>query len=236
MQTNLHEDDVDAFWAGFFWAARAPQEVLYLRLKPALLDLAHKASFARRRHAEILGGILLIGWNGRVTADGERAISNDEMRAVLIDADDEFRSQIVWQLDTWSKDQSGPWPKEALAFLKEVWPKQIGAKTSGVSIKLAELALSHDEDFPEYVDAILPLVIRIDRDHMRLPTLHRSSERSVIERFPTKTLELLSAILPDDARRWPYGIDEVLRRIGVADPALLNDARLIELNRNWNAR
>ena len=229
-------DDVGAFWAGFFWAARAPQEPLYLEMKAALLDLAREASFARRQHAQILAGILLIGWNGRVAVNRERAITNDEMRAVLIEADDEFRSQVVWQLDTWSKDQSGPWPKEALVFLKEVWPKQIGAKTSGVSVRLAELAFSQDKDFPEYVDAVLPLVIRIDQDHMRLPTLHRSPEHSVIETFPTKTLELLSAILPDDARRWPYGMDEVLRRIGVADPALLNDERLVALNRTWNAR
>ena len=103
-------------------------------------------------------------------------------------------------------------------------------------MRLAELAFSQDKDFPEYVDAVLPLVIRIDQDHMRLPTLHRSPEHSVIETFPTKTLELLSAILPDDARRWPYGMDEVLRRIGVADPALLNDERLVALNRTWNAR
>jgi hypothetical protein len=205
-------------------------------MKPALLALAHEASFARRQHAEILAGILLIGWNGRVTATGERAITNEEMRAVLIEADDEFRSQVVWQLDTWSKDQSGPWAKETLVFIKDVWPKQIAAKTSGVSARLAELAFSHDEDFPDYVDAVLPLVIPINRDHMRLPTLQRSPERSVIEKFPGKTLELLAAILPDDARKWPYGMDDVLRRIGLADPALLNDVRLAELNRIWSAR
>jgi hypothetical protein len=229
-------DDTGAFWAGFFWGARPPQEALYLKMKPALLALAHEASFARRQHAEILAGILLIGWNGRVIATGERAVTNEEMRAVLIEADDEFRSQVVWQLDTWSKDQSGPWPKETLVFLNSVWPKQIVAKTSGVSARLAELALSHDEDFPDYVDAVLPLVIPIDRDHMRLPTLQRSTERTVIEKFPEKTLELLAAILPSDARKWPHGIDDALRRIGLADPALLNDVRFIELNRIWNAR
>jgi hypothetical protein len=205
-------------------------------MKPALLALAHESSFARRQHAEILAGILLIGWNGRVTGSGERAISSEELRGVLVESDDEFRSQIVWQLDAWSKEKDGPWPKDALVFLKEVWPKQIAAKTPRVSARLAELAFSHDEHFFEYVDAVLPLVIPINQDHLMLPTLPRAPERSVIEKFPEKTLQLLAAILPQDGRQWPYGIDEVLPRIGQADPALLDDPRLIELNRIWNAR
>jgi hypothetical protein len=107
------EDDKAALWAGFFWAARPPQEALYLKMKPALLALAHEASFARRQHAQILAGILLFGWNGRVTTTNKRVITNEEMRAVLIEADDEFRSQVVWQLDIWSKDQSRPWAKDS---------------------------------------------------------------------------------------------------------------------------
>jgi hypothetical protein len=105
-----------------------------------------------------------------------------------------------------------------------------------MSVSLSELAFSHDEDFPDYVDAILPLVTKINQDHMRLPSRYRSEERSVIEKYPGKTLELLTAILPDDARKWPYGMNEVLSRIGNAAPSLLNDSRLVELNRTWNAR
>jgi hypothetical protein len=227
--TSSDDDDIAAFWAGFFWAAHSPQESLYLRMKSALLALAHEASFARKQHSQILAGILLIGWNERVAATGDRAVANEEMRGVLIEADEEFRSQAIWNLEHWSKDKATSWPKEALVFLKEVWPKQVAAKTAGVSARLADLAFSRDEDFPDYVDAVLPLVIPINRDHMRLPT-------NVIEKFPEKALQLLDAILPDEARKWPYGIDDLLRRIGLADPSFLSDARLVKLNRTWNAR
>ena len=172
----------------------------------------------------------------RVSATDERAITDEEMRTMLIETDDELRSQVVWQLDTWSRDQGGPWSKEALVFLKEVWPKQIAAKTSGVSARLAELAFAHEDDFPDYANAILPLVIPINQDYLRLPSLQRSQGRNVIERFAEKVLELLEAILPEDARKWPYGMDDVLRRVGLADPSLLIDARLMKLNRIWSAR
>jgi len=226
--------DVDAFWAGFFWGARAPQETLYLKMKPALLALARESNLAKRQHTENLAAILLIGWQGRVTATGSRAISDDEMRTVILEADDEFRSQLVWQLDNWSKSKDKPLHDEALTFLRSVWPKQVAAKTPGVSARLAELAFSHEVEFAEYVDAVLPLVIPIDRDHITLPSLRRSKEQSVVDKFPEKALQLLDAILPDDGRKWPYGIDDVLNRLGQTN--LASDARLIRLNRIWSAR
>ena len=229
------DHDRDAFWAGFFWGARPPQEALYLKMKPALLALAHESDLAKRQHTENLAAILLIGWSGRVAATGDRAISDAEMRTVILEANDEFRSQLVWQLDNWSKSKDQPMlHEEALTFLRNVWPRQVAAKTPGVSARLAELALSHEEHFSEYVDAVVPLVIPIDRDHITLPSLRRSKERSVIESYPEKTLELLDAILPDDGRKWPYGIDAVLNRLG--QTSMASDARLLRLNRIWSAR
>jgi hypothetical protein len=153
---------------------------------------------------------------------------------VVLEADDDFRSQLVWQLDNWSKSKDTPLHEEALTFLRSVWPKQVAAKTPGVSARLAELAFSHEEQFTEYVDAILPLVIPIDRDHIMLPSLRRPKERSVVENYPAKALQLLDAILPDDGRKWPYGIDDVLNRLGQTN--LRSDPRLTRLNRIWSAR
>jgi hypothetical protein len=45
-------EDADAFWAGFFWGARPPQETLYLKMKPALLALVRKSNIAKRQHTE----------------------------------------------------------------------------------------------------------------------------------------------------------------------------------------
>jgi hypothetical protein len=220
--------DADAFWAGFFWGAKVPQEALFLQMKPALLRLAHRNSETRRQHAEILAGILLVGW-GRKKDDGARIVSDDEMRAVLVDADDDFRVQLLWHLENWTKQPESTWRDEAVVLLTQVWPKQIGAKTPRVSAKLAELAFAQGDRFPLFVDYVLPLMVPIDQDYIRLPI--REQGELLVEKYPEPTLALLNAVLTDNARQWPYGVAELLDRIAKADPRLLTDGRLIRLNR-----
>ena len=104
------------------------------------------------------------------------------------------------------------------------------AKTPRVSAKLTELAFAQGDRFPSYVDYILPLIVPIDQDYINLPLLRRE-EGNLVEKYPERTLALLHAVLTDNARQWPYGISEVLDRIGKADSRLLTDGRLIKLNR-----
>jgi hypothetical protein len=223
------ESDGAAFWGGFFWGAKVPQDALYVRMKPALLRLARRSSDTRRRHTEILAGILLAGWRRRTDEDKRRLVSDYEMRAVLVDADDDFRVQLLWHLENWSKQVESGWREEAALLLTQVWPKQIAAKTPRVSAKLVELAFAQNDQFPLFVDCVLPLVVPIDQDYIRLP-IEREDE-AIVEHYPERTLALLSAVLPDDARQWPYGVSELIDRIPKANPELLTDIRLVKLNR-----
>ncbi|MFL6792713.1 MAG: hypothetical protein ACJ8EE_16260, partial [Bradyrhizobium sp.] len=79
-----------------------------------------------------------------------------------------------------------------------------------------------------------PLLGPIDQDFINLPALRRN-KHNLVDEFPEQTLALLHAILTDDARQWPYGVSEVLDRIGTAAPNLLTDRRLIKLNRIRNS-
>jgi hypothetical protein len=62
------------------------------------------------------------------------------------------------------------------------------------------------------------------------------SEANLVNKFPEKMLALLSAVLPEDVAAWPYDIEDMLERIGSAEPSLVRDSRLVELKRRWNAR
>jgi hypothetical protein len=227
---ELQDTDSEAVWAGFFWGAKVPQLELFLHMKPALLRLARSNSETRRRHAEVLAGIVLAGWGTKIQDNQTRIISNAEMTAVLAEAGDDFRIQLIWNLKNWANNPKAPWTTDAIVLLTQVWPKQIAAKTPRVSARLAELALAQGNRFPEFVDCVLPLVVPIDQDYIDLP-VYDHKKRDLVTKFPERVLALLDAVLTDNVRQWPYGISEVLERIGKADSRLLTDNRLIRLNR-----
>lgn len=226
-------EDQSAVWAGVFWRARVPVEGLYLRLKPRLLELAKSRSLSRRGHIEMLAAFILAGWGNTNSKTGHRAVTDSEARDVLINSDEAFRLHILWQLERWSEGEKH-WSEQVGKFLSNVWPRQKNAKSPKISVRLCELALSNPAIFPEIVDIVLPLLTKADGENLLLQDL--SSKDSVVEKYPENTLALLFAVLPDDISAWPYQIDEVLERIGAANLGLLNDRRLLELRRRWNAR
>ncbi len=232
---DVEGDDQNAIWAGFLWRAEVPHQELFLRLKPNLLSLPQHKSITRRNHGEILAGILLAGWASENAATGERCVTDTEMRTALLNADEDFRSHALWQVERWSaedEEKNGKWAKELPNFLTNAWPRQISAKTSRTTAALCSLALSDMAKFPERVDLILPLLTTLDHQYAGLHQL----EDEIVDQHAEKVLGLLFAVLPETALTWPYGSGELLERIGIATPSLLKDPRLVELNRRWNAR
>lgn len=233
------EDDRSAVWCGFFWRGFIPNQELYIRMKPNLLALAMKRNLSRREDERVLAGIILAGWGSLDEKTGLRCISNDEMRDVLLHANDDFRSRILWHLEMWPKSKKGDmgekWTAMLPELLREVWPRQISAKTPTISARLCDLAFSNVELFPVIAEIILPLLTTYDHDHLRLPNLRKSKD-TIVDLHPHQTLALLHAILPDNVTAWPYNIDEIFQRISETDSSLNSDERLIELKRKWNAR
>ncbi|MCM2475584.1 hypothetical protein HGO38_19085 [Rhizobium sp. CG5] len=228
--------DKDAMWAGFFWAARVPNTELYQLLKPHLLRRASEQNSGRRGYNQVIAGMLLAGWASRHQS-GEKLVSDQELHDLLATSDDDLRQNVIWQAESLAddKDATGPetglnWSELLLMLLKDVWPKQKAAKSPAISSRLCDLAFSAKDNFEVMVDAILPLVSKIEGDQMFSP-LVGSSEDTVVERFPSKTLELLFAVLPENAKSWPYGTAGALKRIGEAEPFLKTDVRMLELLR-----
>ena len=150
-------------------------------------------------------------------------MTDAEMRAALVNADDDFRSRALWQLEQWSSERQegdGNWRAKVPVFLSEVWPRQIKAKSPRITGRLLDLAFSDVTTFPEIADIVLPLVTESDREHLWLSNLMQS-EGNVIDKFPAKVLTLLYAILPENVEVWPYDIEDVLERIGSADSSLV---------------
>lgn len=225
-------DDQNAVWDGFFWNAKVPDQKLYMHIKHHLLSLARRKSSSRRGHFGVLSAILLAGWGSIDQETGNLCVTSAEMRDVLLDTDDDFRTKTLWQLKVWS---SRGWKEKLPVFLTEVWPRHKKVKGPKIPAALFDLAFSDADNFSEIADIILPLVTEINQEHIVLHNLRRA-KNDIVDQSPEKVLALLFAVLPENVSAWPYGIEATLDGIGAADPSLLNDARLVELKRRWNAR
>ena len=229
------KEDKQAFWSGFLWGGKARGYELFQILKPHMLRMATSEKLERRGHSEVLVGLLLSAWALVEDETQERWVSNHELRDVLIHSNDDFRSRVLWQVERFSRKDQEKWLPLLIDLLSDVWPRQIAAKSGIVSARLCDIAFSDETRFTELAAIILPLLTKIDRDHLMLPNLRKSKD-NIVDLHPKETLMLLHAVLPDNAKAWPYGIDATINRIGEADNSLLTDDRLIELKRIWDSR
>lgn len=231
-------DDYRAAWSGFLWGGHTPNRELYISIKKGLLVFAASSMSLDYSYKGILAGIILAGWGTVDDITGERCISDNEMRSLLLATDDEFRSQVIRQVKQWAKkevvDSDAKWAKQ-LPELLAIWPRQLSAKSPTISARLCELAFASGDQFPQIAALILPHLITIEQDKLIVPELFRSEE-NIISQYPEQVLALLYRVLPDTASNWPYGVEGVLRRIGTVDSTLITDNRLILLKRRWDSR
>ena len=159
----------------------------------------------------------------------------------MLNGGDRFRARILWQLEHWSTGQDKDnvrWIAMLPGFLSNVWPIQKAAKTASASASLVTLAFSNAAHFLRVSAAILPHLIKIDRDHRLSLDFRQPNDKTgnIVDRYPERALSILWAVLPDDLDGWPNEMDATLDRIGNADLTLKKDKRLIELRRKWNSR
>lgn len=122
-----------------------------------------------------------------------------------------------------------------LMELIALWPRRKALKSVNVTNCLLRIAFQENENFPEFVKLILPLVSK--SEHRSIDTFDLTyRDIGLIEKYPIDVLDLIHSVLPSDLHRWPYEIGAILTRLRSANCELINDERLIELNRLWDSR
>lgn len=231
-------DDRDAAWSGFLRGAKVPNEKLYMQLKSDMLELSTAPLLSQKSYSAVIANIILAGWGTVETTTGERYISNDEMCSLLLKVDDKFRSHILWLVQRWSEDKDEKthslWRKQ-LPELLQIWPRNLSIRSSNTSAWFCTLAFSSKEQFPTIAALVLPLLSKIELDRLTLSSFRKPAD-DIIDQHPEKVLELIYAVLPDNALAWPYWVGRILQRIEQADAKLKQDNRLISLKRQWNSR
>lgn len=227
-------DDKEAFFAGFLRSSNAPAVDLYQILKPHMLELASSNGDSKRL-GNNLAGMLLIGWGEVDSHSGERLVSDNEMRSVLISSDENFRLMVLSNLLRWSREKSIDWDERIPLFLEKVWPKHKKAKSALVLARICDLVLSNERIFPKVIDDLIKLlkgssVGQIQRSGFQI------LDTTIIDEYPEKVLDLLFIVLSDNTQEWPYMINNVLDKIVTTNSSLNTNYKLIELKRRWNAR
>jgi hypothetical protein len=237
LRESENQENVQAFWAGFFWGARVPGPELYRELKESLLACTEGVEFSRTGHSRVLAGILLSGWGSIDETTGEPYISNEEFRDFLVKCDEKYRTHMLWRIRSLSTKDGGDqeWENQLVRLLTDVWPKQISAKSPATTMCLCDLAFSSKNIFDKTAQLVLPHLVKLNSGRMALFDMGNEAEQ-IIQDNPELVLSIVYKVLPDEASAWPFQTGEVLDAIEKADPALKNDERMIELRRKWNSR
>ena len=230
-------DDKSAFWGGFLSNTNVNlSQDLFIRVKLHLFQLARENGETRRKHGEVLAGIILCKWRSLIEGTEERCISDEEFRDILLQADDEFRSRVLWLLGKWSRDDveetRSKWTALLPEFLKDVWPRQRKANSSAMSVSLCQLVSYNEELFPNLVGIILLRLTKIDNLSRHYFPLYDN----IAQKHPHQMLELLYAVLPDETSTWPFHIRKILASISEGDPTLRTNEKFLELKRRWDSR
>lgn len=79
-----------------------------------------------------------------------------------------------------------------------------------MSNHLANFALGSGDLMPAVVELILPRLVPVRNTHLRFTSHGRATEDDPARAHPTATLDLMWAVLGEDASSWPYRVDEAL--------------------------
>lgn len=188
-----------------------------------LIELATGEDRPRRRYEQLLAGLCIAAWLQK-TDTGERWLSDEELRTVLVYCSIDMRAHILWHVDQWRNID------DKLALLKNAWPLQLAARSQVVTGRRCVIAFNDEANFPTLVDAILPLVSPFNGGSMMLPLVQDKNSK-IFERWPESVLTLLSVVLPMDASKWPYGIEAALQRLRKVAPTIARDPRFVDLRR-----
>lgn len=232
LKDSTSADDRAAFWTGFLASGQIPGGDLFRELAPAMLGMVGSRT-VKDDYAANLAGMLLAGWGTR-PAEGTRYITDDQMRHALLTGGDRFRSHILWRLERWWTGDSQDGRDRVIELLETTWPRQQAVRTSRTTDRLVGLALSAKNEFPRMVAAVGPHLGRLADDGSNLYGLVDEKANLAVS-HPSEVLALLSAVLDESARAWPYGAEQAVMRLS-QQSAISLDPRLLELRRRAAAR
>jgi len=170
----------------------------------------------------------------------EKCCIDDELRELLLQSDDEFRTEILKQAKSWvsgrnSHTSSDEW-KSRLPELFSIWPKQMKAWSPKVLASFCGILLKSGDQFPFLLNLVINRLSKISPPYSinfyYLKNMNCDDE--IIKFYQKELLQLLISVLPDDPRQWSSEMNNILEKLAKSDVSLETDERYIELKRRYS--
>lgn len=227
----------DAAWSGFLEARVLPCLDIFKNIKDDLLTIVKTRPSFYFKYIYHFAGFILKLWDKTDKTIGERRITDEELKKLLLKSDDRFRIVILdhLKLKILNKNVFPNQWKSRLPELFAIWPKQIKAWSPEVSAILCELLLWSGDQFPVLLKLVIKRLNKIfDIDQLKLgDMIIPDFGNTIIQDYPKELLELLYTVLPNDIRQRPYDMSDILKKIVEANSSLETDERYIELKRRY---
>lgn len=218
-------------WNGFLHSGDVPGRLLTALIKPLLLGLFPWIySFSWNRELSEIAGQWL-GWMRVFRPDQPSGLMKREMRSVLRLMSDSTRRQFIFWLGMVGQKNENGWVKLVIPFINDVWPRERQFRTSASMRNWVGLLDDTGDDFPAVYGAVKRFLVPVEtNDHPFYRfTREIDGEKSITERFPEATLDLMDAVTPLALTRPPYELPKVLNMIAEAVPELTSDPRYLRL-------
>ena len=235
---SSNSTDRDAAWSGFLEVHVLPCLDIFKNIKDDLLTIVKTRPSFYFKYIYHFAGFILKLWDKTDKTIGERRITDEELKKLLLKSDDRFRIVILdhLKLKILNKNVFPNQWKSRLPELFAIWPKQMKVWSPEVSAILCELLLWSGEQFPILLKLVINHLNKIyDIDQLKLGDMIMPDfGNTIIQDYPKELLELLYTVLPNDIRQRPYDMSDILKKIVEADSSLKKDARYIELKRRYS--
>jgi hypothetical protein len=110
-----------------------------------------------------------------------------------------------------------------------IWPLDVELQTSATTFKLVQILLATGEAFPEAGDIIIPF-IRPDRPREQTTVFSiAQAPDALYEGAPSRTLDLISAVVGDVLPGSVYSLGKALSRLQAMDPKLADTRKVQKL-------
>jgi hypothetical protein len=225
-------DDSAAFWQGYLYRNNTLSPGAFALFKNDLICHVRGKTLLKGGRA-LVAATLLDRWLQRTgVARPEEAMSDSELREILVLSEEEFRDDLVRTLARWAKDAPAKFDGQVLYFLEKVWPLQKIVKNAHMTARLVDLAFAVPGRFSEAVKLIVPKVVVAPRE---LSMRYHMVDERVVQNHGPALVDLLWQTLPTTASMWPDDVDHLLTKLQML-PSLCESARLSTLLRRSKYR